>query len=495
MSNHAISETSPPRTFLFQRRSVSVGDSPLQSAADDDDSETFAATNSTENYNQYITKCDDDGYICAPLPHCNNRPTAKTCWRARSAFAPSPKSNFGPKATLKKIQNNDQLIVIQDPSTQRLHWISPPNNILIIRKPGPQTMLEFRQLIVKLLKRRLNVYVELSEHMHLPFAQDAELKEHAERCLAFDRENDIAKIDLIVCLGGDGTLLHASSIFQRSCPPVLSFSMGSLGFLTPFDFKHHDKIINEVISGNVAVLLRTRLKCSIVKDGLKKKSSSEASFRSLSPEEISKDEKHQHAQKDEKISHLALNEVVIDRGPNSYLSNLDLYINDRFITKVQGDVDYSFFAKICLIVSTPTGSTAYAMAAGSSMVHPNVPAMVICPICPHSLSFRPIVVPAGIELKVKVSEDTRLTAWLSVDGRNRHELQQQDSVRITTSVYPVPSICRFDQLGDWFESLADILHWNLRKTQLSFDHNHSSEDYQHDETEDKHDPSSSPKLE
>ncbi len=64
--------------------------------------------------------------------------------------------------------------------------------------------------------------------------------------------------------------------------------------------------------------------------------------------------------------------------------------------------------------------------AGSSMVHPNVPAMVICPICPHSLSFRPIVVPAGIELKVKVSEETRLTAWLSVDGRNRHELQQQD---------------------------------------------------------------------
>jgi len=96
-----------------------------------------------------------------------------------------------------------------------------------------------------------------------------------------------------------------------------------------------------------------------------------------------------------------------------------------------------------LIISTPTGSTAYAMAgknsleefyfissfyslAGASMVHPNVPAMVICPICPHSLSFRPIVVPAGIELKVKVSEDTRLTAWLSVDGRNRHELQQQD---------------------------------------------------------------------
>ena len=64
--------------------------------------------------------------------------------------------------------------------------------------------------------------------------------------------------------------------------------------------------------------------------------------------------------------------------------------------------------------------------AGASMVHPNVPAIVICPICPHSLSFRPIVVPAGIELKVKVPEDTRLTAWTAVDGRNRHELLRQD---------------------------------------------------------------------
>lgn len=380
--------------------------------------------------------------------------------RARSAFAPSPKSNFGPKGTLKKVQNDDQLIVIQDPSSQRLHWISPPTNILIIRKPGPQTMKEFQELIIKLLKRRLNVYIEMSEHIHLPIGTNSELKEHAQRCFAFDQENDPCKIDFIICLGGDGTLLHASSIFQKSCPPVLSFSMGSLGFLTPFDFKYHEKILNEVISGNVAVLLRTRLKCTIGKDGLKNKSSSSASFHSVS----SDDDLKQKGKDENTISHLALNEVVIDRGPNSYLSNLDLYINDRFITKVQGDG---------LIISTPTGSTAYAMAAGASMVHPNVPAMVICPICPHSLSFRPIVVPAGIELKVKVSEDTRLTAWLSVDGRNRHELQQQDSVRITTSVYPVPAICRFDQLGDWFESLADILHWNLRKSQLNLDTDHT----------------------
>ena len=135
---------------------------------------------------------------------------------------------------------------------------------------------------------------------------------------------------MIICLGGDGTLLHASSIFQQSCPPILSFSMGSLGFLTPFDFKYHEIILNEVISGNVAVLLRTRLKCSIIKN--LKKISSFHFDETIHEEKITSSN-----DKDDKISHLALNEVVIDRGPNSYLSNLDLYINDRFITKVQGD--------------------------------------------------------------------------------------------------------------------------------------------------------------
>lgn len=179
--------------------------------------------------------------------------------------------------------------------------------------------------------------MELAEHTHLPFGNNEEFKENAQRCLAFDQEHDLSKIDLIICLGGDGTLLHASSIFQKSCPPVLSFAMGSLGFLTPFDFKYHEKILNEVISGNVAVLLRTRLRCTIEKEALKKKNKKSSSSSNASSQSFSSDEDLKEKPKDEKISHLALNEVVIDRGPNSYLSNLDLYINDRFITKVQGD--------------------------------------------------------------------------------------------------------------------------------------------------------------
>lgn len=184
-----------------------------------------------------------------------------------------------------------------------------------------------------------------------------------------------------------------------------------------------------------------------------------------------------------------LNEVVIDRGPSPYLSNIDLFLDGKYITSVQGDG---------LIVSTPTGSTAYAVAAGASMIHPSVPAIMVTPICPHSLSFRPIVVPAGVELKVctefklnlckvtftdftplhpsplrriqiSISPDSRNTSWVSFDGRNRQELLHGDCLRVTTSIYPVPSICAQDQISDWFDSLAECLHWNVRKKQKCLD--------------------------
>lgn len=85
---------------------------------------------------------------------------------------------------------------------------------------------------------------------------------------------------------------------------------------------------------------------------------------------------------------------MVDRGPSPYLSNIDLFLDGKHITSVQGDG---------LIVSTPTGSTAYSGSAGGSMVHPSVPCIMVTPICPHSLSFRPIVVPAGVELKVSLA--------------------------------------------------------------------------------------------
>ncbi|CAG2122000.1 unnamed protein product, partial [Medioppia subpectinata] len=154
----------------------------------------------------------------------------------------------------------------------------------------------------------------------------------------------------------------------------MAFHMGSLGFLTPFEFDNFQDQVSTVLDGHAALTLRSRLRCLIVR-----KNETITAIEKLSKQNT---------------CHLVLNEVVVDRGPSPYLSNIDLYIDGKHITTVQGDG---------LIVSTPTGSTAYAVAAGASMIHPSVPAIMVTPICPHSLSFRPIVVPAGVELKICVS--------------------------------------------------------------------------------------------
>lgn len=136
------------------------------------------------------------------------------------------------------------------------------------------------------------------------------------------------------------------------------------------------------------------------------------------------------------------------------------------------------------------------MSAGGSMVHPHVSCMLLTPICPHSLSFRPLILPESTTLKIKVSEfyddtkiipqvpdDARGTAWVSFDGRNRQELQRGDSLVVYTSVWPLPgilyirvnirlAICRgnHNDTSEWFRNLAKCLHWNVRQHQKPLKH-------------------------
>ena len=158
-----------------------------------------------------------------------------------------------------------------------------------------------------------------------------------------------------------------------------------------------------IFKGHAALTLRSRLRCIIMRKekNIGLKSGCSTSTASAPPANTTKFNNSltsaQTLPESSPVNQkaltnlLVLNEVVIDRGPSPYLSNIDLYLDGKLITSVQGDG---------LIVSTPTGSTAYAVAAGASMIHPSVPAIMVTPICPHSLSFRPIVVPAGVELKV-----------------------------------------------------------------------------------------------
>lgn len=366
---------------------------------------------------------------------------------------------------------------IQDPASQRLTWNKPPVNVLVIRKIRDESLVEpFKELCRFLVEeKQMMVYVERRVADDATLSKDETFGSIRNQLCTFrEGYDDISDcIDLIICLGGDGTLLYASSLFQGSVPPVMAFHLGSLGFLTPFKFESYKTEVAKVFEGNAAITLRSRLKVKVVKDMLQR----------AGQQPYSQDAQQQQPQQQQPqpppppqqehngllphghtnseagkvtLQLQVLNEVVVDRGPSSYLSNVDLYLDGRLITSVQGDG---------VIVSTPTGSTAYAAAAGASMIHPNVPAIMVTPICPHSLSFRPIVVPAGVELMITLSPDARNTAWVSFDGRKRQEIQHGDCIKITTSCYPVPSICCHDLVYDWFESLAQCLHWNVRKKQ------------------------------
>ncbi|XP_017482108.1 PREDICTED: NAD kinase-like, partial [Rhagoletis zephyria] len=385
--------------------------------------------------------------------------------RTRSLNAPSPICQFGPCGSISK--NTAMVMTIQDPASQRLTWNKLPSSVLVIKKIHDSLIIQpFLDLVQWLIwDKEMTVYVEAS------VLEDVHLKTHPlfvpikDKFRTFrDGKDDLTdKIDFIVCLGGDGTLLYASSLFQESVPPVMAFHMGSLGFLTPFEFDNFQQQIANVLKGNAALTLRSRLRCTVLRQD---KGGDSMMMLTVNGNGVANGGAAAAGNggtgnADNKSTvHLVLNEMVVDRGPSPYLSNVDLYIDGKHITTVQGDG---------LIVSTPTGSTAYAVAAGASMIHPSVPAIMITPICPHSLSFRPIVVPAGVQLKICVSPDSRNSAWVSFDGRNRQEIQVGDSVRVTTSIFPVPSICAEDQIGDWFDSLAECLHWNVRQKQKQFD--------------------------
>ncbi|KAK3104652.1 hypothetical protein FSP39_007137 [Pinctada imbricata] len=348
--------------------------------------------------------------------------------------------------SLMKMRTGARGETIPDPGSQKLLWNKPPLTVLVVKKISDEEALSaFKQLVCWLIEeKKMVVFVEVSVLQDGILATDSKFQQIKSKINSFkEGEDDLTnKVDFVICLGGDGTLLYASSLFQTSMPPVMAFNLGSLGFLTPFNFENFRDEVSFVIQGNASLLLRYRLKCVVCKKD---------SLCSVTPV------KHiDRSQSQVKTHALVFNDVVVDRGPAAFLCNVDLYIEKKLVTSVQGDG---------LIISTATGSTAYAVSAGASMVHPNVPAIVITPICPHSLSFRPIVVPAGAEIKVVVPPEARNSCWVSFDGRNKQELLHGECVKITTAQYPVPSVCAKDPMEDWFNSLAECLHWNVRRPQ------------------------------
>ena len=143
------------------------------------------------------------------------------------------------------------------------------------------------------------------------------------------------------------------------------------------------------------------------------------------------------------------------------MSTLEVFGDNEYFTTVQAD-------GVC--VATPTGSTAYNLAAGGSLCHPDNPVILVTAICAHTLSFRPIILPDTIVLRIGVPYDTRGGSWASFDGRERVELLPADYVTISASRFPFPSVLPPNRSGeDWIDSISRTLNWNSRQRQKAFD--------------------------
>lgn len=231
------------------------------------------------------------------------------------------------------------------------------------------------------------------------------------------REEILQEADLLLVLGGDGTILGASREAAPRGIPILPINLGGLGFLTSFTLEELYPALEDALSGRAAI-----------------------SERVLLLVERAQNEKLLTQQR-------VLNEAVLHKGTLARMIELELYIDGGFVCRYRADG---------LIVATPTGSTAYSMSAGGPIVHPAVESILITPICPHTLSDRPVVVPDTSKVEVRFSEDTA-SVFLTMDGQIGVPLQAGDRVRITRAPERLKLI--HPPKKSYFEILRNKLKW------------------------------------
>jgi NADH kinase len=360
-----------------------------------------------------------------------------------------------------------------------LQWPSPPRNILLTKKnntpEATEKLVEFAKYIKSTyddpenghtLSIILEPHAAAEIHDRLPFPVYTTPRAIGKSIPALHE-----KVDLIATFGGDGTILHAAALFAtaKHVPPMLSFSMGTLGFLGNWKFVDHKRAFREVYGSGgdsndarwsslrgrtmgssraARVLLRNRLKVSVLGPDGQRISSSGTDDGEV----------------------YAMNEVVMHRGRSPHLTIIDVFLNGQFLTEAQADG---------MIISTPTGSTAYSLSSGGSIVHPLVPSLLLTPISPRSLSFRPLLLPANQPITLRLSPKNRSSeVEVSIDGVGRPEgLSLGSEVRVWgesvkdvhgTWEGGVPSLVRGAISGDpcgqsddpWGGGLVELLQFN-----------------------------------
>jgi NAD+ kinase len=234
---------------------------------------------------------------------------------------------------------------------------------------------------------------------------------------AFTRDELADQSEILLVLGGDGTLLAAARVAASRCIPILPINMGSLGFLTSFTVEELYPALEETLAGRSSMSERVMLQVELVRAG------------------TVLDCQH------------VLNDAVVNKSALARMIELELSIDGDFVCRYRADG---------LVLATPTGSTAYSLSAGGPIVHPSVEAFIITPICPHTLTDRPVVVRDSSNIEVKLAGDAE-SAFLTLDGQKGIPLQSEDRVRITRS----PQCLKLIQppKKSYFEILRNKLKW------------------------------------
>jgi NAD+ kinase len=233
-----------------------------------------------------------------------------------------------------------------------------------------------------------------------------------------------SQTDVVLVLGGDGTLLATAKAIAESGrdTPILAVNFGSLGFLTEITRPEIFTALEAVIDGRATHDLRMMLRAATTRRG--------------------------HAES----AHIALNDIVFTRTAISRMIELSVSVGDQFVTAVKADG---------LIVATPTGSTAYNLAAGGPIVHPAMDALVLTPIAPHMLTNRPIVIPTEREVRVRsTSSNAGDEVYVTVDGQTGFGLHEGDEIAIAKADRPLRLIRSTTR--SYFEVLRQKLKWNER---------------------------------
>ena len=278
----------------------------------------------------------------------------------------------------------------------------------IICKPGRKEPQEILQELLPLLRQKgCEIFV------------DAETAA-ALNMNGFSRDEIASLVDLVFVLGGDGTMLNVSRLVAEKGIPILGINLGSLGFITEVNRDEIFSTVDKMLNGGCAIEERLMLSAAIHREGKKI------------------------------ADYTVLNDVVINKGALARIIDLETNIDGNYVTTFKADG---------LIISTPTGSTAYSLSAGGPILYPTLESIVLTPICSHTLTNRPIVLPdhSKIEIIIKsLSEDV----FLTLDGQVGFSLRMNDVITISKAHYKTKLLLPFER--NYFKVLRTKLKWGER---------------------------------